>query len=306
MRHFIWGCGGVGKSHVALKVAHEMSQSDSASLITLDPSLRLLELMQTVPEDLRRFDIIPLKPELLFEEFHRRAPAQPHLKQFYLQMVKSLQQFREYLQLIQLCRFLEQSTAGHVIIDTPPFQESGGLLKSMESLHAFFHQTIVQWALKTSSNSLLQFGTKKLFELTRLFVGKRASQSVFDLLSWLTHHSDSFKTATNHLQDLLSSPRTIHHLVVTPETPFEFIRVAMKHFHGKANVTLILNRSCEGYPFPDHSDSFSLEMNKQICFERTLKQMAEENFSHLKMRSISIQLMGDDTQEEMSLFLRNQ
>ncbi len=304
-RHFVWGRGGVGKSHVVLKLAQRQAQQGNVSVLTLDPSLRLLDLMNAVPTDFRTFEVLPLKPEALFEEFDRLAPAQPHLKTFYLQMVKSLQQFREYLQLIQLCRFISSSSAFSVIVDTPPFQESGGLMKSMESLHSFFHQTIVQWALKTSSNPLLQFGMKKMFELTRLFVGKRASQSVFDLLTWLTHHSESFRQATDHLKDLLTSDLSYHHLIVTPETPLDFVSKAMTYLDGAKHVEVIINRSCLEYPFPDHQDSFSREMHLQIELERKLREGISKAFPQVKVSSLSLQLMGDDSVEEMRQFLQS-
>lgn len=304
-RHFVWGCGGVGKSHVVLKLAQRQSQKGAVSVLTLDPSLRLLELLKVVPQEMRNFEVLPLKPEALFDEFDRLAPAQPHLKNFYLQMVKSLQQFREYLQLIQLCRFVSQSSASSVIVDTPPFQESGGLMRSMESLHSFFHQTIVQWALKTSSNPLLQFGMKKMFELTRLFVGKRASQSVFDLLTWLTHHSESFREATNHLKDLLTSDASHHHLIATPETPHDFVSKAMKYLDGAQNVELIINRSCLEYPFPDHQDSFSREMKLHIDREKKLRAEIAKSYPQIRISSLPLQLMGDDSLEEMREFLQS-
>ena len=302
-RHFVWGAGGVGKSHVVLRLAHQHAKTNAVAVITLDPSLRLLELAQPLPPNLKTFEVLTLKPESLFEEFNRRAPAQPHLKHFYLQMVKSLQQFREYLQLIQLCRFIEDSTASEVVIDTPPFQESGGLLKSMKSLHAFFHQTIVQWAIKTSSSTLLQFGVKKLFDLTRLFVGKKASQSVFDLLSWLTLHSENFKQATEHLQAILSSPLSHHHLILTPETPFSFVSNAMRHLGETQNVHLTINRSCLSYPHPEGTDSFSRMMRRQIEFEIQLRDQIKNCYPHVSIHSISLQLMGDDSVEELSSFM---
>jgi len=189
---FVWGLGGVGKSHICLREAIRASSSMKVVMMTLDPSDRLFFLAGTEPKEGKNkvhlndveFDIKKMEAFRLLETLDYAKKASASLKAFYQKMATGLQEFSHYLSLIQLSREIEKSDYDYLIVDTPPLVEAAGLQRSLFHLKAFFETSLVQMALKTSRFSLIHFSLKKIFDLSRLFVGQKTTDRVFELFEW--------------------------------------------------------------------------------------------------------------------------
>jgi anion-transporting ArsA/GET3 family ATPase len=311
--HFVWGAGGVGKSHFVLRKAFETSKESSPVIMTLDPSQRLYYLLALQPGTAARMHyenpmwscyLQATEIDRLFDDLHSRQPAQPSVRLFYQQMVNGLQEFRDYLALIQLADQLSHRGSEAWIIDTPPFHEAQGLHRSALRLKTFFGTQVVQWGVKTSRLSLIQASLKKIMEITRIFVGKKAASQVFDFIQWLSLHSDRFVRAAENLEEILFSDSTTHTLILTSETPISQID-EMNNFFKKAHgpLKVIMNRSAQDFPAdPDSQDPFVREWTQK-------KQQEDQLVKALPplMRDITyfpVLVMGEDSPEELERFLR--
>ncbi len=308
---FVWGRGGVGKSHLVLREAYQAK--DSPLIISLDPSQRLLHLVgksQMAPDG-DRFKILDceielkiLQADLLFEQLAARAPTSPRLKHFYQVMVRGLQDFREYLLLIQLSDEIERSKAKTLIVDTPPFQEATGLHRKALLLRNFFGGQLVQFTLKSNTLHLLSSPLKKVFETARLFVGKEATSQVFELIEWLMQHTDRFQQAATHLESLFFSENSEHVLVLTPETPSSFLDEAKSFFKEARHLRFCLNRSLCGFPqLENPQDPFLKELSGLNSKEILLISKIQSQFLNATIDQIPWQAMGEDNPQELETFV---
>jgi len=320
---FIWGAGGVGKSHVAVRKACGISAESSAVsvpeaqkttlLMTMDPSLRIFELLQLDPqlsEDEVKigefsFHVRRTDEGKFFDQLNKLRPAEPQVRVFYDRMSKGLQDFRDYISLLQLADELSRDRFERVVVDTPPFQEALGLHRSIFNLRDFFEKSLVQLALKSSSKPWIQTTVKKIFNVTRIFVGKAASRQVFDFIEWLSSHADRFQVAAKSLEALVFSDSTDHLFVLTPETSFSFLKEVAAVFGKKTKVSFIINRSAAGFKLPEGNSSFHREIEGLQKREEKLIARLEREFGSVKVSRIPMMLMGEDTEQEMLKFVKS-
>jgi anion-transporting ArsA/GET3 family ATPase len=307
---FVWGAGGVGKTHMAIRRA--ALSKPSTLLITLDPSFRVYDLMR-VPRDRLQAEVqlpsfaFTLKrtdQAGLFNALSAERPAHPKVRLLYDQMVKGLQDFRDYLTLIQLSDELRDSKFQTIVIDTPPFQEAMGLHRSLFNLRHFFEKSLVQLALKTSNLSWFHSGLKKIFEVTRIFSGKRAADQIFEFIEWLTFHTDRFSLSARYLEELVYSKDTEHLFVLTPETPPRFLESVRSFFEKSSRLQFTINRSVSKWTLTDQNDDFVREIRSRASQEAELFSLLQKKFRSSPVERIPLMSMGEDTDEELLEFIR--
>lgn len=310
---FIWGPGGVGKTHVSLREAYVQAADKTVLLMTLDPSLRLFDLLHIPHQEKqaqrslidRNVTLKSLQAISLFEALERQKPASVQLKAFYQKMSEGLQDFRNYLSLIQLSQELESSRHQVLIVDTPPLQEAAGLERSLFQLKAFFETSLIQLALKTTKFSLVHFSVKKVFDLSRLFVGKAATDRVFELFDWMIAHRDRFERAAHFLERLVFSNSTRHTFILAPDSKPRQLHPMSQLFQQAQSKRLIISRSVWDFPTTLKSDeAFVTEMSALRSKESRLRTEAQNRFPRLSIEAIPFVLMGDDSDDELQRYLK--
>lgn len=304
--NFIWGAGGVGKSHYAVR---RLAQAPEGSLlITLDPSPRIFHLLhiekaaEVTPFQLagRPYFIKATDADLLFERLNQAAPANAQVKKYYFQLVQGLQEFRDYLALIQLAEDLSQQNYPCIIVDTPPFHEAVGLHHSISTLREFFEKSVVQLAVRSS---FMNMGVRKVIEVSRLFMGKRAVDEALGFLDWLHLHLERFQKAAGILDEMLFSPKTTHSMVLTPETPQNYLSEVKSFFERSSQVRFIMNRSVDHYHVEGKTDSLSHEIQQMQKQQKNLEENIQSSFQDYQFKKIPFVLMGDDSLEELNKFI---
>jgi anion-transporting ArsA/GET3 family ATPase len=307
---FVWGSGGVGKTHMAIRRA--ALAKNRTLLITLDPSFRVYDLLGVPRDKLEaeielgeyKFTLKRTDQNTLFEKLAARKPAHPKVKLFYDQMVKGLQDFRDYLTLIQLSDELHESDYETIVVDTPPFQEAMGLHRSLFNLRHFFEKSLVQFALKTGNISWVHSTIKKFFEVARIFSGKKAAEQIFDFIDWLTYHTDRFSLSARHLEELVYSKTTRHLFVLTPESHERLLQSIASFFEKSTSIEFALNRSASHWTIESDKDPAATEFLHSQQMEGHLVHAIETKFSSSPIERIPLMLMGEDTREELLRFIR--
>lgn len=310
-RIFIWGAGGVGKSHVAIR---QSCQHSDSLLVTLDPSRRVFDLLGVPPGEIEKkvsldghsITVKTLEASHLFEQLTQRIPANPKVRIFYNRMLKGLREFQEYLALIQLSDELKNSRFAYCVIDTPPFQEAVGLHRAIFKLKDFFSKSLVQFALKSTKNPLIHTTIKKVFESTRIFVGKSAADQVFEFIEWLTQHMNRFQTAAEYLEELLFSADTEHIFILTPETRVSSLESTRDFFKNAEHMRFLINRSMSGLALPENisDDLFLKEMHALANKEKILLAQIQKKFPQVPVSTLPLMFMGEDTEEELMRFVK--
>lgn len=305
---FIWGQGGVGKSHFCLREAYRESEFASTQLITLDPSLRLYDLINLEPSKTeasilsRRFSIQRLRAQDLFDQLADKLPASSQVREFYSKMVEGLVAFRDYLALIQLTDLIQKASHNTtLIVDTPPFQDAKGLHLSMLRLKRFFESGLVQIALKTSRFSMVQMTLRKVFEVSKYFVGSKTTEAVLGLLEWMAHHQDRFQRSAQTLETLLVAPTTEHLFVMTPETSSTFLNSVLEIFPPKSRKRFVMNRSVLSFESSSSNDPFVREILHLKSLELQLRDQLER--AQISINGLEMRAMGEDSAEELADFV---
>jgi anion-transporting ArsA/GET3 family ATPase len=310
---FIWGPGGVGKTHISLWKACQ--STGLTTVFTLDPSRRIFDLLNISQETLKAdakisdhsFILHGLEASQLFENLSSRMTSNPQTKIFYDQMVKGLREFRDYLSLIQLSDELQRSDSKHLIIDTPPLQEAFGLHRAMVNLSAFFSQSLVQIGIKaaqkTSGTKWMHSTMKRLFEINQVFVGRKTADQIFEFLDWLSLHSERFKNAAEKLTDLVYSESTEHLFVVAPETSKSQLKDIDRLSKSFKHISFLMNRSLATENIPSRIDLFCEELRALKTSEEILTKNIQREFKGAEIIRIPFQLMGEDTREELEKFI---
>lgn len=303
---FIWGPGGVGKSHYAIRQA-ALSQG-SCLLISLDPSPRIFELLhkersaetQTARLGNYEFDLRATDADRLFEDLEKKSPASEQVRIYYRELTKGLQRFRDYLALIQLADELSTSNYDLIIVDTPPFQEAVGLHQSVLSLREFFDRTLVHFAMKSK---WLALGLKKVIEVAQIFVGKRGVEQALEFVDWLNKHISRFQNSSRNLEQLIFSDRTKHSMILTPETSHHYIDMLEDFFGKMSSLSFVLNRSALDFQIPKDEIPFFNEMRALQKAETALLSRLQKSFSDYQTERIPLEVMGDDSEEELIKFV---
>lgn len=304
---FVWGSGGVGKSHLAIREAY---QSPACLLMTLDPSYRLFDLLELTERqkihqvDLNghRFQLMGPQIDQLFDQLHEKQPASPQIREYYFKLVEGLHRFREYLALLQLADQVQQNRYEKIIVDTPPFQEAMGLHQSLRSLETFFNAGLVQFALKSS---IIYKSLKKIIYLGRTFVGKRGMEEAFAFIQWLSQNVERFQKSSQMLGKLLRAEETEHSYVMTPESPLFQFEMTKGFFKEQPHLDFCINRSATHFKIPDQDDAFCLEMKNLQEREREVVEKIQTHFPQSKISRIPLQLMGSDSREELIHFIES-
>ncbi|PIR22782.1 MAG: hypothetical protein COV44_06395 [Deltaproteobacteria bacterium CG11_big_fil_rev_8_21_14_0_20_45_16] len=304
--HFVWGSGGVGKSHCAIREAYR--KLDKPLLITLDPSYRLYDLLGlerlhglcSTSLEGKDIDLKACDARELFEALEARHPSNEVVRWYYQELVKGLQKFRDYLSLLQLADDMNTHRNRSIIVDTPPFAEAVGLHSSITNLSQFFDKSLVKL---TTRNKLLNFGMRKIFEALQLFVGKSGLKDLMEFLDWLSLHIDRFQNAAKNLEKKIFDEETLHHIILTPETHESFL-IEMKAFLKKtSNVRISINRSVTDFHIPENAHPFFEEFRRLKQKEIVLNQILTKLFPSITVDKIPLQLMGEDTRQELMDFI---
>lgn len=304
---FVWGPGGVGKSHVAIR---EICNSPANSLlITLDPSPRIFDLLgipKTKSKVLCQFGeyeffIKATDADELFEKLQKASPPNEKVHYYYHELVSGLQEFRNYLALIQLAEDLTEGNYSRVVIDTPPFHEAMGLHSSIETLREFFEKSLVQFAMRSS---ILNLGVKKAIEISRMFIGEKSVKSALEFIDWLQLHIDRFKIAAKYLDEMSFAPNTEHLMVLTPESASSYLNLVKDFFARSQHLSFLINRSLKDYIIPDDQIPFYDELRSIAAQEKHLLEQISQQFKNFQIKHLPMLVMGEDTQDELKEFVR--
>lgn len=304
--HFVWGAGGVGKSHVALRTASLLH--GKKLLMTLDPSPRIFELLKLSTQATQQkvslagaeFEIKRADSGELFQRLSEIKAPNETVKHYFDQMVKGLHRFRDYLGLLELAEVINESRFDHIIVDTPPFEEAKGLHQAMLQLREFFDKSLVQMAVR---NSILQIGVRKVVELCQIFVGKRAMDETLQFLDWLLLHLERFQKAARLLESRIFAEDTVHRLVIHPRSSPTELQILQSFFTRAHHLQVVLNRSVEHLDIPNSPDQFFKELLKEKESEKKTVELLKSLFSEFELERIPLQVMGDDTREELEAFI---
>lgn len=305
---FIWGLGGVGKTHIVLSEACRIE--GRPLVITLDPSQRLFPLCGLEPQgsavvrlNERDLHLKTTSTDHLFNELAQKSPAQPKVRILYDQMVKNLQEFRDYLSLVELADEMARANFDCILVDTPPLQESKRLDRSLEHLQTFFGTSLVQFAMKGSSMGFVKSAIQRLIKMSRLFVGEQAASAIFEFIEWLTQHADRFHNAATTLKSMMHSAQTSHILVTSPEGD---IPVVVDFFDAlkTSQKRIVINRSVKHFPQLEGESIFAREMKRLQSLESELVESLHAYDSRISIEQVPLCVMGDDTKDELESFIR--
>lgn len=305
---FVWGPGGVGKSHLAIRQTY-LAPAESL-LLTLDPSPRVFNLLgkersseaQNVKIEDQNFSIKSTDANRLFDKLNKISPANEQVARYFKQLVNGLQEFRNYLALIELAEELQEAKNPFIVVDTPPFHEAVGLHRSIFTLKDFFEKSLVQLAFKSG---ILNLGVKKVIDITKSFLGKTAVEQALNFLEWLHSHLERFQTAARTLESLTFGDQTEHLMVLTPESSLNYITQGKSFFEKSKKLRFLINRSVLSLPAISGNSSFAREMNQLKESETKLISKIQEVFPKAIIESIPLMVMGEDSQEELLKFIHS-
>jgi hypothetical protein len=302
---FIWGAGGVGKSHLAIRKCYEAE--GQRLLLTLDPSRRLFHLLNLDPDQEAECELNHTSFKLrqtsafrLFQELEKKLPASERVRHYFRELVGGLQRFRDYLSLIELGDEMKASSFNRIIIDTPPFHEAKHFQHSILNLHEFFDRSLVQLGLRTD---WLQMGVRKALDAIKLFTGKKNLEVTLEFLDWLALHLERFQSSAQSLHGLIFHEQTLHTIVITPESSIEDLAQMQDFFGRAARIEFVMNRSVEHFKISENLPHPFNEFSELSVKERALTQQLQKAYPKARFERVALSIMGDDTREELLEFL---
>lgn len=301
---FIWGPGGVGKSHVAIREAAR-APGEKKLLLTLDPSYRLFSLLgmkasSSLQKSPLGFDVKATKADELFNRLHAKLPASPNVREFFTQLVEGLQRFQDYLALIELAEEIEEAHYDIIIVDTPPFAEAVGLHHSIESLSDFFQNSIIQLAQRSG---WLNVAVKKLLDVAKIFAGKKAVENSLEFIDWLHLHIDRFQAASQQLQKMIYAETTSHLFVLNPESSPRVLHETKDFFQKASQFEFFLNKSVASLPLASLPEALKKEFSHKSKREEFWVKAIQGEFPKAQLRRLPLQVMGTDAQKELQDFI---
>lgn len=229
---FFCGSGGVGKTTLSATRALYLAESQKVLLMTIDPSLRLKDLLHIKKSGLleeRQFQDGTLYCMLLnTEEAMSRilASINTNLKdqRILALLAKPFGGLNEILAMVELGRLLEDYQFDTVIIDTPPGGHFLEFLDGLERINNFFDESFVQ-VVKVFNNSkqtqsgfwlknILQSGLEKLLDYLGRVTGQSFVHEFVETLKTIYQVKDKFILATKTL-DEYGKKGDVHFYLVT-------------------------------------------------------------------------------------------
>lgn len=308
--HFVWGPGGVGKTHFSIREAYR--QKETSRLLTLDPSPRLLHLLHlensSRPQEKvlgeKKISVRQTDADKLFERLNKIKPANPGVRIYYQELVKGLHRFRDYLCLIDLADEIQKPESFKLIVDTSPLSEAHGLTRSIEDLHKFFRSPLFQLG---SRSRLFQASFRKALDFAKSFLGKAGVEQALEFVDWLNQHLEIFEKSTEVLEGILHREETIHTLILTPESSPHQISIAREFLKDFQNLKIILNRSVQHLPeVPGSFVSLHQELESRRSLEEKTEALLKQSFPGSTLMHFPLQLMGEDTEEELLRFVSSE
>ena len=237
---FFCGSGGVGKTTLSATRALNLSQNQRVLLMTIDPSLRLKDLLNI--KNSGQLEIKEFSGGKLFcmllntEEAMNRvlASINTNLKDHRILalLAKPFGGLNEILAMVELGRLLESHQFDTVIIDTPPGGHFLEFLDGLERINNFFDETFIQVVKlfnnsKESANvffstgawfkSILQTGLDKLLEYLGKVTGQTFVHEFVETLKTIYKVQDKFLYASRTLDEYGKSGQVHFYLVTNAE-----------------------------------------------------------------------------------------
>ncbi len=306
--HFVWGPGGVGKTHFSIYFAFQ--KAPECSLLTLDPSPRLIQLLglaasvqdQEASLLRRSWMVRQTSADRIFEKMNKIAPASESVKIYFDELFKGLHRFRDYLSLLDISDEILKKTDKALIIDTPPFLEAQGLAQAIQDLNQFFDSPLVSKGLRSH---FLQSGFQKILHLAQGFLGKLGVEQALAFLDWISMNLESLQNSTRTLKNVFTKKESFHSLVFSPESSNHQIQSTAKFFSSCQNLQVIMNRSLEHLPFfSEEYQPLFRELQNRLAAERRNEALLKNLFPQAQYHRFPLQLMGEDSKEEMEVFLQ--
>lgn len=236
---FFCGSGGVGKTTISATRAIALAENQKVLLMTIDPSLRLRDLLQIKTSgvlDERQYANGTLYCMLLnTEEAMSRVLASINTRlqdhRILALLAKPFGGLNEILAMVELGRLLETHTFDTVIIDTPPGGHFLEFLDGLERINNFFDETFVQvvklFNNKAQSSSILssglwfknilQSGIEKLLDYLTKVTGKTFVHEFVETLKTIYQVKDKFIFASKTLDEYAKNGHVHFYLVTNAE-----------------------------------------------------------------------------------------
>lgn len=239
MIEFFCGTGGVGKTTLSASRALSLSKNHHVLLMTIDPSLRLKDLLKIKEPgklEKRLTENGSLSCMLLnTEECMQRilSSANADLKDYRILslLAKPFGGLNEILAIVELGHLLEQASYDTVIIDTPPGSHFLEFLDGLERVNNFFDESFVQVLnlfnekaqtsniFKTGNwfKGILQTGIDKLLSYLGNVTGQSFVHEFIETVKTIYRVKDKFIYASKILDEHSKSGQITFYLVTHAE-----------------------------------------------------------------------------------------
>lgn len=233
---FFCGSGGVGKTTLSATRAISLAQNQNVLLMTIDPSLRLKDLLNIKTSG--ELEVKEYKSGKLFcmllntEEAMNKvlSSINKNLKdqRILSLLAKPFGGLNEILAMVELGRLLKNHSFDTVIIDTPPGGHFLEFLDGLERINNFFDETFVQ-VVKLFNNkattssflstgtwfkNILQTGIDKLLDYLGKVTGQTFVHEFVETIKTIYEVKDKFLLASKTL-DEYGKNGDVHFYLVT-------------------------------------------------------------------------------------------
>lgn len=265
---FFCGTGGVGKTSLSLSRALQLSASHSVLLMTIDPSLRLKDLLginadkqfQHIQVLHHSMDLIFLNTEQTLSHILGTIHVELKNQRILSLLAKPFGGLSEILGLIQLSLHLEQKKYDYVIIDTAPGGHFLDFIDGLERVRNFFDDYFIQifniMGLKSQKSfsflgadwmkKAMSSGIEKLLTYLNKVTGESFVSEFIETVGHIYKVKDHFKNAADLLQQLTSQELVTFFVVTTIEHDKQLQAIMLKTALNKLNharIFAVINKT---------------------------------------------------------------
>lgn len=299
------GSGGVGKTTVAATLALRAAMEGTASLVcTIDPAKRLANALglEALGNQVTRIgdpvfaeaglaprapmDAMMLDMKRTWDEvIEQRAPPDKREKilnnRFYQSLSTALAGSQEYVAMEKLCELRATSSAGLIVLDTPPTAHALDFLDAPNRILDFLDNESAKWLL-TPALAAGKFGLK-LFNLGGSYVAKTIArftgtetlQALADFMLHMSGMNEGFRERAHQTRALLEAQSTSFVLVTGP-MPDRLDEAVYFHTLLQQNklrvAAVVVNRVHAPVADSLWAEVARLPPSLQPAFEKTLKE----------------------------------
>jgi|GEM_PF-3475874 len=279
---FFLGSGGVGKTTLSAAYALQLFQLNKKVLVlTVDPARRLAELLKIQKSSEFVSTVQESEDALLDILWIDKKNAFQQILQKYLDSEDKIEEIKEhrifsflenelsgvedYLTIQLLVQLFKEKKYDHIVIDTPPAQQSVHFFQSAKRLAEFFSQKNFEFLEKIFSKSTFQRGvsflSKNIFNANSILkkaFGANLLTELFEFLLLLKPLAHHLKLSSEHFQEILSEENHDFFFVLSEEyTQLKSVKEYCHHMQEeglRGSQYCLLNRSTSKSSFQSIHD----------------------------------------------------